>query len=135
MSEPMQPEQDPSASGTPEGHEPEPASAEVVPVAPVAQPATLPAALPTTSSNAVIALVLAIASWLVCPLALAIVALVFANKADHEVAASGGRITAGGLGTAAKIVAWVNIGVSIAVGVILVLITLIALVAGGLEGM
>ena len=62
-------------------------------------------------------------------------ALVFANKADHEVAASGGRITAGGLGTAAKIVAWVNIGVSIAVGVILVLITLIALVAGGLEGM
>lgn len=131
MSEPMQPEQDPSASGTPEGHEPEPASAEVVPVAPVAQPATLP----TTSSNAVIALVLAIASWLVCPLALAIVALVFANKADHEVAASGGRITAGGLGTAAKIVAWVNIGVSIAVGVILVLITLIALVAGGLEGM
>lgn len=63
-----------------------------------------------TSSNAIVALVLAVLSWAVCPLVPAIVALVFANMATKEIAASGGQLEGQGLTTAAKIVAWINIG-------------------------
>ena len=74
--------------------------------------------VPQTSGNAIIALVLAIASWIVCPIVLAIVALVIASRADREIAAAPLQLTGGGLTTAAKIVAWVNIGVAIAFAVI-----------------
>ncbi len=121
------PESDQPAVPAP-ANAPEPVPAVAVPA--VAPPA--PVLVPQTSSNAVIALVLAISSWLVCPLALAIVSLVFAHKADQEVAASGGRITGGGLITAAKIVSWVNIGVTAAVVVILAVVAMIAVVAGSL---
>lgn len=90
-------------------------------------------AAPQTSSGAIVALVLAIASWAVCPLVLAIIALVFASKADREIAASAGRIAGGGLSTAAKIVAWVNIGVFVAVTVIIIFVVIIAVIAGGLS--
>lgn len=65
---------------------------------------------PQTSNSAVVALVLAIGAWFVCPIIPAIVALVFANKADKEIAAGNGWVTGGGLVTASKIVAWINIG-------------------------
>jgi len=68
------------------------------------------AANPQTSSNAIIALILAVVSWAVCPLIPAIVALVFAANAGKEIAAAGGRLGGAGLVTAAKIVAWINIG-------------------------
>lgn len=116
---------------------PAPAPAETATGAAAAVPAAA-AGSPTqvvqvaTSSNGVVALVLAIASWLICPLALAIVALVFAHKADQEVAASGGRVSGGGLVTAARIVAWINIGVSAAAAVLLVTIGTILLLSGGL---
>ena len=66
--------------------------------------------LPQTSNSAIVALVLAIGAWFVCPIIPAIVALVFANKADKEIAAGNGWVTGGGLVTASKIVAWINIG-------------------------
>jgi uncharacterized membrane protein len=90
-----------------------------------------PAQAPQTSGNAIIALVLAIGSWIVCPIVLAIVALVFASKADREIAASPNLYTGSGLTTAAKIVAWVNIGVAIAVVLIGILVLFVVAVAGG----
>ena len=64
----------------------------------------------TTSTSAVVGLVLAIASWIVCPIILAIVALVLAKKSGDEIAASGGRVGGEGLNTATKILSWINIG-------------------------
>lgn len=86
-----------------------------------------------TSSNAVIALVLAVGAWVVCPLVLAIVALVFASMGTKEIAASGGRIEGQGLITAAKIVAWINIGVMAAALLIGLAIFLLAVLAGGVS--
>jgi hypothetical protein len=86
-----------------------------------------------TSSSAIVALVLAIASWAVCPFVFAIVALVFASKADREIQRSGGSLEGGGLSTAAKIVAWINIGVTLAVVVVVIVIVIVIAIAGGLE--
>ena len=55
---------------------------------------------PQTSSNAIIALILAIVSWAVCPIIPAIVALVLASSAAKEIEASGGRVQGAGLVTA-----------------------------------
>ena len=95
---------------------------------PVAYPAAAPA--PTTSTNAIIALVLAVLSWALCPIIPAIIALVLASMADREIAQSGGRVDGGGLVTAAKIVSWINIGVWAAGIVILGIFLLILAVAG-----
>ena len=86
-----------------------------------------------TNSDAVIALVLAVGAWVVCPLVLAIVALVFASMGTKEIAASGGRIEGQGLITAAKIVAWINIGVMAAALLIGLAIFLLAVLAGGVS--
>jgi hypothetical protein len=64
-----------------------------------------------TSNNAVVALILSVVSWVVCPIIAAIVALVFANLAGKEIEASGGRVQGQGLVTASRWVAWINIGV------------------------
>lgn len=108
------------------------------PPVPPQQPAALPtyAAAPLgaqTSSSAIVALVLAIASWAVCPFIFAIVALVFASKADREIQRSGGSLEGGGLSTAAKIVAWINIGVTLAAVVVVIVIVIVIAIAGGLE--
>ncbi|HEV8025452.1 MAG TPA: DUF4190 domain-containing protein [Candidatus Nanopelagicales bacterium] len=81
--------------------------------------------MPQTSNSAIVALVLSIVSWVVCPVIPAIVALVFASKADREIAVSNGWVTGGGLVTASKIVAWINIGLYaglIAIGLIIVIL-------------
>ena len=122
---------------------PEPQQA---PAAPQPQPQQLPQPLPAgppTSSNAVVALVLSIATWVICfvpPFSLipAIIALVFASKADREIRASGGQIGGAGLVTASRIVAWVAIGVTAAILVIGIVVLLVLLIAGALsvpEGM
>ena len=90
------------------------------------------AAAPATSSNAIIALILAIVSWAVCPIIPAIVALILAHSAAKEIAASGGRIQGGGLVTAARIVSWVNIGLWAAVVVVGGFFLVLAVVAGGM---
>lgn len=88
----------------------------------------------TTSTSAIVGLVLAIASWVVCPIVLAIVALVLAKKSGDEIAASGGRVGGEGLNTATKVVAWINIGLYAALVVIFGAIFLIALVLGAASG-
>ena len=86
--------------------------------------------VPQTSNSAIISLVLAIVAWVICPIIPAIIALVFANKADREIAASNGWVTGGGLVTAAKIVAWINIGLYAAIIAVGVLVLILAVVGG-----
>ena len=99
---------------------------------------TWPAAAPSqgeqvsTSGNAIAALVLAIASWVVCPIVFAILALVFSSLGQKEIAASGGTRHGGELVTAARIVAWINIGLWAALIIIALVIGFVVLVAGGL---
>ena len=86
------------------------------------QPALgLPTA-PSASGNSIAALVLSIASWVIFPIVLAIVSLVFANKAEKEIAASNGSIGGGPLVTASKIVSWVNIGLYAALALFAIMI-------------
>jgi hypothetical protein len=108
---------------------PAPAEGAVVP----AQPVTYA----RTSTNAVVALVLAIGSWvgwalcpIIGPLALAIVALVLGSNALKEIRAGQGQITGEGLVTAARIVAWISIGVTVAAAVLGLFFLALALVAG-----
>jgi len=94
------------------------------------QPAAAPAfqAVPT-SSNAIIAFVLSIVAWAICPIVPAIVALVLAQSAQREIEAGQGRVQGGGLVTAAKIISWINIGLWAAILVVGGFIGILALVA------
>ncbi len=86
-----------------------------------AVPAAPPA--PRTSNNAMVALVLAILSYLLCPVVLSIGALIIANSAKREIDGSNGWITGSGMVTASKVLAWINIALVIlviAVGVALI---------------
>jgi len=71
----------------------------------------------------VIALILAIASWLVCPFITAIIALVLASQSNRAIDASGGQLEGRSMNTATKVIAWINIVLSV-----LALIALIGLV-------
>jgi hypothetical protein len=82
--------------------------------------------LARTDSSAIWALVLAVASFVVCPVVPAIVALVLAGSAERAIAASGGLLTGEGLVKAARIVAWVNIGLSLAAVVFSLVLVLVA---------
>jgi len=112
-------------------------TAALPPIAPASAVAPMPPApegdpqRPQTSTNAIVALVLSIVSWTFCPLILAIVAIVLAYQGDKEIRNSGGRVTGQGLSFAAKIIAWINIGVSVALIVLAIVIGLVLLVAGG----
>jgi len=88
---------------------------------------------PGASGNSIVALVLSITSWVVCPILFAIIALVFANKAEKEIAASNGSVGGGAFVTASKIVAWVNIGVYSAF-IVLGLLALFFLTILGVSG-
>jgi hypothetical protein len=70
-------------------------------------PAT--AVAPPNDGTSVAALVLAILAWVVCPVLLAIVAVVLAGNAQRTIEASGGALGGRGLVTAARVVAWANI--------------------------
>ena len=94
------------------------AATPAAPTAPAA-PAAAPVAAPVTSTNAIVGLVLAIVSWVVCPIIAAIVALVLAHSSDKEIKASGGTVGGSGLNTATRIIAWINIGVSIVAGLVI----------------
>jgi hypothetical protein len=87
-----------------------------------------------TSSNAIVALVLAIAAWPICPVIFAIIGLVFASKASKEIQGSDGRIGGEGYVTAARIVAWINIGFYAALLVLGLLFVIIFAIAGGMSG-
>jgi len=66
-----------------------------------------------TDSKAVVALILAISSWIVCPFITAIVALVLAGQSNRAIDASGGRLEGRSMNTATKVIAWINIVLSI----------------------
>jgi hypothetical protein len=70
-------------------------------------------AVQANDGNAVAALIVSIASFVVCPFVAAIVALVLAQIAKRDILASQG--TKGGLGlvTAAKVIAWTNIALTL----------------------
>lgn len=85
------------------------------------QPAT-----PKTSPAAIIAVVLAVLSFLQCPVVLAVVALVLARSAETDIAASNGWVTGAGLARGARIAAWINIGLSIALGIGLLVLMILA---------
>lgn len=85
---------------------------------------------PTTSTNAIVGLVLAILSWVLCPIVPAIVALVLAKNSDEEIRASGGRVSGEGLNIATRIVSWINIGVWGAILLIVGAFFLVLFVAG-----
>ena len=82
---------------------------------------------PATEGNAIAALILAIASFLVCPIIPAIIALVLAGSAKRNILASGGAKQGLGMVTAAKIVAWANI----VVVTLFVIVAIIGVVAVG----
>lgn len=77
---------------------------------------------PQTNNNAIIALVLAIVSWAICPIVAAIVALVFASKAKKEIDQSGGWQTGSGFVTAAKIISWINIVFMVIFGILYIIL-------------
>lgn len=87
---------------------------------PAGYPGYAPA--PQTDSKAIIGLIMAIASWLVCPIILAVIALVLASQSSKAIAASGGRLEGRGMNTATKWLSWINIvlyiiGIIIFVGI------------------
>lgn len=97
------------------------------------QPGYLPAGYgqrtPETDQNAIVALVLAVMSWMVCPVILAVVALVMAGNAQREIDASQGAKSGDGLVKAARIVSWINIAFYAALLVIAALAIIIAVAA------
>ncbi len=80
-----------------------------------------PPAGPSTDSTAIVALVLAIASFVICPVIPAVVALFLVPSSQRKIESSRGALTGEGLLTAAKIIAWVNIGLW-AVGLLIAVI-------------
>jgi hypothetical protein len=72
----------------------------------------------------VVALVLALLSWVLCPVVLAVAGLVLARSAEREIAASNGWVGGGGLVTATRWVAWINIVLAV-VAVVVALLFLI----------
>ena len=99
--------------------EPEVAAVEVSTESIWDEPAVVVAsAAPGASGNSIVALVLSITSWVVCPIVFAIVALIFAHKAEKEIAASNGSVGGGAFVLASKILSWINIGVYSAVVVL-----------------
>lgn len=75
-----------------------------------------------TSSKAIVALVLAIGSFVVLPFVTAIAGLVLASSARREIDESGGRLTGEGLATAAKVLSWINIALCVAAVLLFVVV-------------
>ena len=79
---------------------------------------------PRTEGTAIAALILAIVSWVFCPLIAAVVALVLAHVAGNKIDASGGRLTGTGVVRAAQIIAWIHIALAtlVMVGIAIALV-------------
>lgn len=81
------------------------------------------------------ALVLAIASFAIFPVVPAIIALFLASSAERTIRASrqvpGGALSGEGMVRAARIVAWINLGIALGVVVLVVVIVLVLLAIGG----
>src|SRR5207244_4780567 len=78
-----------------------------------------------TEAIAVAALVLAICSFIVCPLVPAIVALFLASAAKRNIDASNGALDGESLVTAARIISFINIGLCLLLivgGIVLIIV-------------
>ena len=82
-----------------------------------------------TEGNAVAALVLAICSFVVCPLIPAVIALFLASSATRNIEASNGALDGASLVSAAKIIAWINIGLCL-VGIAAVILLIVVAAVG-----
>ena len=71
---------------------------------------------------------LAICSFIVCPLIPAIVALFLASSAKRSIDASNGALDGESLVTAARIIAWINIGLCL-LGIVLAVVLIIVAAA------
>lgn len=74
-----------------------------------------------TEPKAVVALVLAIGSFVVLPLLPAVAALLLARASRRDIDASGGRYTGTGLLTAARVISWINLGLCLLLVLLIVL--------------
>jgi hypothetical protein len=81
-----------------------------------------------TDGTAITALILAIVSFVVCPVIPAIVALAMIPSSRRTIMASGGTVEGLGLLTAAKVIAWIHLGL-VLVGVAF-LVVAVAISAG-----
>ena len=81
-----------------------------------------------TEGLAIAALILAIASFVICPVIPSIVALILAASARRNIDESGGMKDGLGLVTAARIIAWVNLGLA---AVVITIIVIVAIVNAG----
>ncbi len=123
----------PPVQDPPVGAYPPPAAAYPPPAAAYPPPSTppgyasAPAQFPKTSNNAVVALVLAIGSFLICPVILSVAALIVANSAKREIQASQGWVTGDGMVTAAKVISWINIALTIVVVVVVIIVAALGL--------
>lgn len=81
---------------------------------------------PQTETKAVVALVLAIGSYLLLPVLGAIAALVLAGSARRDIDASGGRLTGRGLVTASRVLAWIHLALFVLaiIGVVVLVLLL-----------
>ncbi len=79
-----------------------------------------------TDGSAIAALVLAIASFVVCPVIPAIVALFLASNAKKNIAASGGTLTGESLAQVATIVSWINVGLGVLGLVVTIIVVAVA---------
>jgi hypothetical protein len=77
-----------------------------------------------TEGNAIAALVVAICSFIVCPLIPAVVALFLASSAKRNIDASNGALDGEALVTAARIISFINIGLCV-LGIALVVVLII----------
>jgi hypothetical protein len=81
--------------------------------------------VPETDLRAIVALVLSIASFALCPFVAAIAALVVAGAAKRDILASGGAKAGLGLVTVARLISWANLVLSV-VAAILIAVLLVA---------
>lgn len=66
-----------------------------------------------TDTKAVVGLVFAIGSFVVCPVIPAVIALFLANSSQRDIDASGGRLGGSGLNKASRVVSWINLGLAL----------------------
>ncbi len=96
---------------------------------PIAAPEQANYPVPQNSNNAIVALILAVLGWISVPVALPIVALVLAKRAEQEIRVANGWLTGESLVTAARWVAWINIAFyGFILGVVVLSFTVFAVV-------
>ena len=77
-----------------------------------------------TEGLAIAALILAIASFVACPVIPAVVALILAAGAKRNIELSGGAKEGLGMVTAARVIAWINVGLAVVAIAVIVIVAI-----------